>query len=266
MPAIDPTRFSRELDSLVGLVEVPEEATRACLNLLDFYADRTRRPALTSTADLARKFGAPSPVVRQLSRRLAQAANNLPDAGDRLADALWEADFRETRLAAVAIFEQRTDEGVPAWVEEHARTCTDRIVLSALGGQSIQSWRAAHPDAFLERAWSWIDTSDSRLITVAIVALGEAVSKPEFPLGPKLFQGLESRFDRLAAQPQWPLGELLRKLASRSPAETAQMLTYHLTHGQPHRSLAIAIRTSLPSFPARQRKALEAALSGDEPG
>jgi hypothetical protein len=266
MPAIDLTRLSHELDSLGGLVDDPESAVRACLNLLDFYADRTRRPTLRSTADMARKFGAPSPVVRQLARRLALAAINLPDAGERLADALWEADFRETKLAAVAIFEQRADDGVPAWIEAHARTCTDKTVLSALGGQGIRSWRAAHPDAFLERAWSWIDESDSRLMTVAIMALAEAISQPEFPLGPKLFQGLESRFDRLAAQPGRTLGDLLRKLAARSPAETAQMLKYHLTHGKSQRAMAGAVRSSLPSFPARQRRVLEAALSGEEPG
>lgn len=266
MPAVDPARFSRELESLTRLVEDPEAATRACLNLLDFYADRTRRPTLTSAADLARKFGAPAPVVRQLSRHFAKAANGLPDAGDRLADALWETEFRETRLAAAAIFEGRTDERVPAWVEEHARECTDRVVLGALAGQSIQSWRAAHPNAFLERAWSWIDTSDSRLSTVAILALGEAVSQPEFPLGPKLYQGLESRFDQLAPLSRRTLGDLLRKLASRSPAETAQMLKYHLKHGASKRSLAAAVRVALPSFPDRQRKVLEAALSGDRSG
>jgi len=265
MPAIDPTRLSHELDSLGGLVDDPEAAVRACLSLLDFYADRTRRP-MTTTADLARKFGAPAPVVRQLAHRLASAATLLPDSGERLADALWEADFRETRLAAVAIFEERTDDSVPAWVEAQARTCSDKTVLSALGGQGIRSWRAAHPDAFLERAWSWIDESDSRLTAVAIMALAEAISQPEFPLGPKLFQGLEDRFDRLAALPRRTLTDLLRKLADRSPAETAQMLKYHLTHGQSQRAMGDAVRSSLPSFPARQRRVLEAALSGDEPG
>ncbi len=266
MPAVDPVRLTRELDALAALVQDPDEATRACLSLLDFYADRTRRPKLASTADLARRFGVPAPVVRQLSRRLAESARALPDSGDKLANSLWDSGFRETRLAAAAIIGQRDDDGAPRWVEGHARGCDDSVVLSALGGQGLQAWQTTRPDAFLERVWSWIDASDPRLTALALIALGGAVNQADFSLGPNVFQGLESRLDELASQPRQALVELLRHLAVRSPAETAQMLKRHLKRRSGHPALTQAVRSALPHFPSRQRRVLEAALSAEDAG
>jgi len=265
MPAVDPMRLARELESLAGLVQDSAETTRACLNLLDFYADRTRRPTLATTADLEPKFGVPAPVMRQLSHRVAQAAHDLPDAGDLLADALWESGYRETRLTAAAIFEARVDDGVPSWVEEHAISCSDAVVLNALGGQSLRSWRAAEPDVFLTRVWSWMDSSRAHLPTVALIALSAAISRPEFTLEPELFQGLERRLDQLAAHPRGALRDLVSHLALRSPAETAQMLKDQMVHGAKQREVFAVVRSALPDFPPRHRKVLEAALSADGP-
>jgi hypothetical protein len=267
MPAIDPTRLARELDALAQLVQDPEEATRTCLKMLDFYADRTRRPTLASTADLDRRFGVPGPVQRALSHRLALAARDLPDQGQHLADVLWQAGYRETRQAAAALFETRTDPYVAAWVEDHGRGCIDMVVLRQLGVQSLKSWRAAHPDLFLARIWSWFDSpGEPLLMALALLALNEAVRQPQFGVGPEVFQGLEARQDALAAQPRRAVGDLLRSLAVRSPAETAQFLKDHLKRAGGQKSLSAVIRTALPEFPSRQRRALEAALSAKETG
>lgn len=266
MPAIDPGKLAGELDDLVGLVHDPDDTTHAVLDLLDYYADRTRRPKLASAADIARRFGVPGPVLRQVTRRVAEAARNLPDDGDRLADALWEADFRETRLAAAAIFEDREDEGVPAWVEEHARQCSDSVVLNALGAKSLRTWRTVRPEAFLDRIWDWMDGSDRRLIAAACISLGAAIAEPEYRVGPGVFQGLERRLGVLAGRARAALTELLRQLGARSPAEAAQMLKDHIKHGDGHRTVASVIRASLTAYPTRQRKVLEAALSAVEAG
>jgi hypothetical protein len=266
MPAVNPRRLSRELDSLVDLIGDPDETARACLNLLDLYADRTRRPTLTTTADLARKFGAPGPVIRELSHRLAQSARTLPDEGERLAGVLWNAGYRETRLAAAAIYAQRADEQVPAWVEARARECRDSVVLKALAAQSLRAWCESDIDAFLDWVWHWLDDADSRLHRVALLSLGEALRRPAFPLEPRIFQALNTRLDDLTDGSRRALGDLLRLMAGRSPAETAKLLEDHLKDAHRHRHLLTVVKGVLPHFPQRQRSLLEATLSDDGSG
>jgi hypothetical protein len=265
MPAIDPARLDRELESVVQLVSHPEEAARACLTLLDFYADRTRRPTLTTTADLEQKFGVPGPVVRELSHRLSTAARALPDRGDSLADVLWGSGYRETRLAAGAIYEHRDDETAPAWVAARARECRDPVVLEHLGSRALLAWRAGDPDGFLAHVWSWLDEGDSQLTVVALTALCEAVRQPGYALAPSLFEGLAERLGGLAATSSRLLGELVRLMAARSPAETAQLLKRVIRESEGGQAVAATIDAALPHFPERQRMLLRSALSDARP-
>jgi hypothetical protein len=43
MPAINPARLEKEIEAIVKLMDDPGEFRRQCLELLRFYADRTKR-------------------------------------------------------------------------------------------------------------------------------------------------------------------------------------------------------------------------------
>ena len=145
MPAIDPERLKKQVDSLLDVVGDPVELQRGCIELLDFYADRTQKSIATREADETyRAFGAPKPLMRALIFGLRARLEERPTLSFPAAAALWEAGYRETRVLASAILGDLNGEDVPSRAETWALECDDQIALRELANQGLaSSWSTA---------------------------------------------------------------------------------------------------------------------------
>jgi hypothetical protein len=260
MPAINPERLKKQVDSLLAVVSDPVELQKSCVELLDFYADRTRKSeAIGEVNGTYHTFDVPNPLMRALSHGLRsrlkeQSAYALPAAA-----ALWEAGYRETRILASIILGEQYGEQVPSWAETWAIQCDDRIVLKELADQGLVSWRKIDPTAFLEKVEIWLNSTRKKLRSFSLLALQSAVEAPSFEDLPTVFRLLDGTTGRFRGAHFHALIQLINALAKRSPPEAAHFLLDELASGDP--GTKRVVQNVLGNFPVRQRQLLERALS-----
>jgi len=153
VPAANPRRLESQVEALVGLIHDPNLLQKQAVEILTYYADRTRRPGVQrSTRVDPPQLNVPSSVLRTLRTRLKQALDIVPDQAVPVADAMWEAGLRETQLLAVSILGCMRSAESSAWVEARFPSCRDPHVLARLADEGLAAWRLGNPQAFLERA------------------------------------------------------------------------------------------------------------------
>jgi hypothetical protein len=260
MPAVNPERLRQQVEDLLTLLGDQVALKRQCLDLLDYYADHTRRSlASGGIKDAERVFGAPRPVVRALSQGLRSRTQQKPALILPTATVLWEAGYRETRLLASAIVGGIQQMEVAQWVEARASNCDDSVVLMELASQGLAGLREADPTGFLERASEWLKSTHRWLRLFALMALHAAVENPTFEDLPTVFRLLSGVSEKARGESRQVLYALLRTLTKRSPPESARFLLDELAREIP--GTQRMIRTSLGHFPARQQELLKRALS-----
>lgn len=261
MPAIDPDRLTRQVAKAVAAFGDSIELRRRTLDILEFYADRTRRPGpSTEVEDVPPSFGAPRPVMRALGRGLVQAAAGRVERALAAAEALWRADYRETRTLAAALVGSLQDRAGPAWVEQHAIATEDGVVLSELAGRGLAGWRSSDPSGFVGDLTRWLDSSRRPVQHLALLAIIAAVDDPAFRRLPPLFPILSGRSGSFRGEIRKAFTAAVRSLAVRTPAETTHFLLAEIGSGDPGAvRLARSILASLPPDNAgRVQKALSA--------
>ena len=260
MPAINPERLKKQVDSLLALVGDPVELQKSCVELLDFYADRTRKSVAVGEANEAtHAFDVPKPLMRALSHGLRARLGDQPASAFPAAAALWEAGYRETRVLASTILGEQGGEQVPNWAESWAVECDDRITLQVLAAQGLVSWRKADPTAFLEKAEAWLGSTEKKLWSFSLLALQSAVEDTSFEDLPTVFRLLDGATARFHGVHFHTLNQLINALARRSPPEAARFLRDELASGGP--GITRLVQNTLENFPKRQRQLLERALS-----
>ena len=260
MPAVDPQRLRREAERVAAAAGDPARLRRAVLELLEFYADRTRRPAASGRANTAyRAFGAPRAVVTALGRTLSARLGGAAAGRLEAAAALWEADYREVRVLAAGLLEPLAGDGIAGWVEARGRACDDPEVLSALAGPALSGWRAASPAAALERLEDWTHAPEAGLRALGLLGLAAALEEPGFDDVPAVFRLLSRLAPPPQGEPHRAYAALLTRLARRSPRETSRLLLDGLALRRP--GMAAAVRSVLPALPTAQRERLGRALS-----
>jgi hypothetical protein len=260
MPAINPERLKKQVDSLLNLVSDPVELQKSCVELLDFYADRTRKSVVVSEADeTILAFDVPKPLMRALSHGLCDRLGDQPASAFPAAAALWEAGYRETRILASTILGEQSGEQVPNWAETWAVESEDRIALQMLAAKGLVSWRRAAPTAFLEKAEGWLGSTEKKLWSFSLLALQSAVEDASFEDLPTVFRLLDGATSRFRGVHIHALSQLISALARRSPPEAAHYLIDELASGGP--TITRMVQNTLEIFPKRQRQLLERALS-----
>ena len=260
MPAIDPEQLKKQVDSLLDIVSDPVELQRGCIELLDFYADRTLKSIAIGEADETyRAFGAPKPLMRALIFGLRARLEERPTLSFPAAAALWEAGYRETRVLASAILGDLNGEDVPSWAETWALECDDQIALRELANQGLASWRKTDPTAFFERVKIWLGSTEKKLQSFGLLVLQSAVEDPSFEDLPTVFRLLDGTTGRFGGALFYVLNRLINALAMRSPPEAARFLMDELARGS--RGTKRMVKNTLEKFPIPQRELLERALS-----
>jgi len=257
MPAIDPGRLEREVEHIRTLLPDVGRVTRQASDLMERYADRTRRPGSTSRSQP--RLTVPHPVVMTLARSLHAGTIGDVDAQGTLADSLWETEQTELRRTAAAMLSMRQDDGVPVLAERWARTCTNASVREELAGKGIQAWRDAQPEEALQQMKIWLEKPWTHVQAFTLLVLQELVAQPGFDNLPAIFHLLHpvSRFER--REVRIALQALVEILIERSPPEAAFFIIDELASG--HKRAVQLARKTLKAFPRDQQRLIRRALS-----
>lgn len=260
MPAIDPARLDKQIDEVVAFILEPDEVARRCLDLLDYYADRTRRVRATAF-DVSPSLGVPGPVLRSLAGRLRSAVEHLPDGGLNLADQLWQGQFREVMMLAAVVVGGRSGEQAADWLETAASRCSDPEVLASLASDGTEAWRRSAPQTFQTRAEVWLRSGNQRLMTLALLALRAGVIDDPGLSVLAVLDILEGRMVRLRGSARRAYVELIRGTIDRSPQEVARFLADEVRQAQGAAAVRRTLRACLDAFPPYEREGLEKILS-----
>lgn len=260
MAAINPARLNEQIDDLLEYLDQPAAFRRKCLDILDFYADRTRRPTAKSAADdTPRAFRVPRPVLRAMGVRLKSSAQDDPELARLASSSLWEAGYRETRLLASAILSGQRHSLIGEWVIEWITTCDDRIAVADIARVGIQGWRKEDEKEFLDKCAEWIQSPKRSIRVFCLLALDAAVSDPGFSGLPAVFRMLVGKAASAQRDEKRALLQLVRMLADRSPLEATRFLLDEVKHH--NGGVKAFIRALIDQLPHKQRKLLEQALS-----
>ncbi|MGH2627035.1 MAG: DNA alkylation repair protein, partial [Anaerolineales bacterium] len=237
---------------------------RACLNLLESYADHTRRRGVWHPdEDVPWVLGVPRTVLRALANALAREVEGRSESALRAAGELWASGIREAQSLAAALVQTVPGGDAADWAQARVEDARDERAIETLAGPALAGWRRQDPAAFLGRIDGWLAGESSRWRTLGFRAIEAALEDPSFEPRPVAFDLLGGR----SLEPPGVEGQAMlaawRSAIARSPAEAAQTLLEELAAGgEPARRL---ISRNLEAFPERQRARLERALSGPPP-
>jgi hypothetical protein len=260
MPSISPERLSRQIEELASQIHSPAEFRRRAVDLLVFYADRTRRPVDSSLErDHTRILSVPRPVLRNLRQRLQQISQVAPKEALLAADELWEAGYQETRVLAAQMIGglgcDRILDKVQTWVLD----VDDPVIHSALAVWSLNGCRAADQDAFLAACLEWLRENRLVLIIFGLLALTESVKHPDFSDLPAVFRLLQGATLSPRSEFRRAYLALISSLAGISHHETARFLLDLLQRKDPQ--IERLVRSAIVILPIEDQKLILSALS-----
>lgn len=260
MTAVDPTRLAHDLTQALEHFDDPLQLTRRILDLLAFYADRTRRPAASTDSRDAPWAMEVAPAALRLmapalrTRAAAQPASAFPAAG-----ALWSTGIREAQALAAAIVGGLDSPYAIEWVEIRAESCRDEAVFSELAGNALAGIRRADPATLRRRQAVWLSTRSRRLHGLALTTLFESVNNCLSSEVPEILALLEGFPVPQRPELRRSYEMLLAALARRHPAETAHFMIAALQ--RPAAGMRRVAAAVAPAFPPPQRDQVEEALS-----
>ncbi len=264
MPAIQPARLKLQVQEMSQLVDDPTAFLRALHDLLDFYADRTRRFQRGDRAmSLIRNYRVPDQVLRQIEIGLIPVLSPHPDTAIALAEALWEDGWLETRLLAITIVGQ-IDPQPPVRVSEKVRAwgldCKDPMVTKALAFRGTERLRQEQRDHFLEVLENWFGSGELPLVRIGLHAVAKLLEDDEcFENLPLVFRWLSPLTRQMDFKTKPALIPVFRLMAQRSPQETAYFLRKILTSTE-NAHISGLIRELLDRFPPHLQDSLRQQL------
>ena len=252
MPAIQPARLKIKVTQLLENFDSPLEFVRSIHNLFDFYADRTRHPGRGGKPfSLVRAYNVPRQVLRQIEGDLAPKAAVDPERALALADVLWQEEWLECRLLAIAILgeippdpPERVVERIQAW----GRECGQDRQLDASLMVGLAQLRKESPELFLRILGDWITSPDLASQKVGLRVVPPLVKDASFENLPAIFHLIAPLVRNVDTGLEVDLLEVLHALAQRSPQETAYFLRQSLIISD-RPGVTSLVWQSLHSFP-----------------
>lgn len=263
MPAIDPRRLRRDAAEAAQAAGDPDEALRRALDLLEYHADRTRRPTATARAeDVLPGFGTPGPVRRALTQAFDDALASDQEARWALIETLWRSGYREAQEIAADLMGALSGPTVPERVEGLVlERSTNRIARRWLVDRGLHGWREREPAAFVGRVETWLESAEQALVASGLEALMAGLDSLPSEHLPACFAALSGLADELNGSEYRMYRSLLEKLSRRNPPECAQFLLDELrrhNHAPAYRDL---VRRLVDGFVGAQRAELEGAMT-----
>jgi hypothetical protein len=209
MPAIDPNRLARQVEDLIAQPNEPDRIARVVRELVEEYSDQTRSSVPT----------VPTPVIRALRGALQQ--HEQPQA---ISEALWEVSLPDTRLLAAGLLERIEDPAAAATAKRWAGQNVPIEIVRELGARGLAGWRRADPAGFLDQITSWLDEHRGRGRVLALYAVRERVSDPDFEDLPSILALVEGRLSGVRGEMREAMVALITALEKIAPEETVNFL------------------------------------------
>lgn len=264
MPAINPAHLRIQSAELAELYAEPKSFVRALHDLLDLYADRTRRPGQTGAPPpLLEAYKAPKPVLRRILIELDPLIQEDQQAGYALCDALWDEPYLEFRSLAASLLGKLDPESPAPILERVSRWTgpkTESRLIEMVLTTGLSRMREEQPELYLQQLEIWLTSEDLFTRQLGLRALHASLQVQPVQNLPVLYRLLGALVREAPGQLRPDLLAVLRDLAGRSPQETAYFLRQNLMVKSENPGAAWLIRNSLRAFPVEQQASLRAAL------
>lgn len=264
MPAIQFGRLKNQSAQLAERFNDPAIFRRGYHELLDFYADRAYRPGQAGEPPpLLRSYNVPKPVLRQVLKDLILQAVNDPPAGLRLCDALWQETYLEFRWLAAALLGQLPPdppEPILVRIEAWATPSTEARLVDALLSLGLARLRAETPGRTQAEIQTWLVSTDQFTQQLGLQALTYLLEEPGYENLPQAYRMITPLVRAAPSALRPDLLNVLRKLATISPRETAYFLRQNMAIQQDNPGTAWLARNCLVSFPPEIRANLRSAI------
>jgi hypothetical protein len=259
MPAIQPERLKVEVAELGKSFAQPARFLNRLRELLERYADRTRRSGQSGApAPLVPTFNTPAPVMRRISREMLTRVQQQPDLGLEVASQLWPEETLEIRQLAARLLAMSCPYAGPEALETLDRWAVpelDKDLLDILFQEAAAPVYLHMPDGYLELTSRYLDAAGSAQRAVGLLALRPLADDPDFENLPVIFNQVGPVIAEVTPSLRPALLELLQSLAARAPEETAFFLR-QIQLSQDSREPAWFLRQLKPYFPPALRRSL----------
>jgi hypothetical protein len=249
MPAIDLTRLRTQSSHLIEYFAQPEAFVRYLHEMLEFYTNRTIRPAQAAVRAALPSYRVPRPVMRQVARELESPAEKFPLQATALASALWGAGYLETRLLACHLMGFIPPDSamplfslLPEWVQQSK----DPQIRAALLTEALQRLRRENSRVLLLLIEEWLHSPDHRMQVWGLHALVPLLKEPGFENLPAAFRVLRPALETARPSTQLDLQACLSALEHLSLTETLHFLRDVIAAAQNREMLRI-LRRMLPT-------------------
>lgn len=268
VPAIQPALLRQQAALLVEHFNDPPAYIRSLHYLLDFYADRARRPGQSGMpAPITSAYKVRPPVLRMILQELTLPAVEEPETGLRLCDALWAEPNLEFRLLAAMLLGQippSPPERIIARVKTWLVPDLEFYLIEALMNHALGRLRQEHPLSMIRLIQDWLESSQPLLQQLGLRALLPLVENPQFENLPVFFRLVQPLACNVPPGLGPDLLDVLAALAHRSPNETAYFLRQTLSYPDAA-DTAWLIRQLLNEFPPEQQQMLHNVVKEAEP-
>jgi hypothetical protein len=264
MPAIQLARLKIQSAELVTRYDDPASFARGLHDLLDFYADRTRKPGQAGEPPpLLKPYNVPQPVLRRVKTDLSSSIAMDRESALVLCDTLWAEPYLEFRFLAAGILglvpaDPPDDilERINAWAIPGIE---DRLLNEVIKEGLVEVSKST-PERYLDQLEEWLTAEEVLSRRVGLKAIAIILADRDFENLPKIFRLLAPLVRSSPSQLRPDLLDVMRSLAKRSPNEAAYFLRQNLTVMVNDDDTAWLIRNSVRYFPEEVQSSLKAAL------
>jgi hypothetical protein len=259
MPAIQPDLLQRQIDELLGQANEPSAFIRTAINLLDHYADRTKRPRSSAVkVEIAKVLRVPRPVMKMLCMRLQLAPTRLSEEWFEIGSGLWGHATREARQLAACVLNKCPEDQVESLVESWVVACEDDEAIEYLALEGLKAWRVQDLERFYRTIVSWLGDGRLRMRFMGILAFYGRSQDEDFNELPRMLSILSGTSAEVRGSSQRALSNLIRSLAEISPPEVAKFLIDDLRSKTP--GAQRLAQASLSVFPVRLQHEIQAVM------
>jgi len=263
MPAIQLARLRIQVADLVESFATPKVFVRKLRDMLDFYADRARRPGGGGAKTiLMPAFNVSQQVLRQIERALQPKVIADPTSALTLADALWLENWYEFRLLALEILgwiPPRPPEPIQERIKHWSQDAGREHALDKHWIRGLASLLKESPKSFLSLVEEWMAAPDEGQKILGLRVIQSLMDVGEIEHLPMFFNWLSPILQDPGAVPEGDILDTIRSLARRSPQETAYFLRQNLARSG-EGEMSRLIRLSLDSFPPDVQERLRSHL------
>jgi len=210
----------------------PPSYIRSLHHLLDSYADRAKRSLqLQKPGPLIQAYKVHPPVLRLVVQELVPLAQENPEKGFALCDALWGESYLEFRLVSAMVLGHMPEDQYMEAIQRLQNWITpemDMQLVDLILGHGLTRIRKERPDLIVKLIQHWLDDPNDYYQQLGLRALLPLIKDPDFENLPAFFRMIQPLTCHAPGFLRPDLLDVLTALAHRSPQETTYLLNHCL--------------------------------------